>query len=166
MLVFTVSVALGNGSKDQQMAHLSQMLQFAAQAMQGGLPIVTTQNMYNLGAALIKAMGYQNVDDFLTQPPPPQPDRRRFLPLPLVTSPPFTQPSISLDFADMAKKRALRRGANRNRSHERAHRASAPSATNNKGSSATRTKATDLKYNPKHWEGGGGSSVPARKHSD
>ena len=69
----TVSVALGNGSKDQQMAHLSQMLQFAGQAMQGGLPIVTPQNMYNLGAALVKAMGYQNVDDYLTPPPPPQP---------------------------------------------------------------------------------------------
>lgn len=69
----TVSVALGNGSKDQQMAHLSQMLQFASQAMQGGLPIVTPQNMYNIGAALVKAMGYQNVSDFLTPPPPPQP---------------------------------------------------------------------------------------------
>ena len=71
----TVSVALGNGSKDQQMAHLSQMIQFAAQAMQGGLPIVTPQNMYNLGAALVKAMRYQNVGDFLTQPPPPQPEQ-------------------------------------------------------------------------------------------
>tara|TARA_B100000470_G_C19791364_1_gene392312 strand:- start:432 stop:2384 length:1953 start_codon:yes stop_codon:yes gene_type:complete len=71
----TVSVALGNGSKDQQMSHLSQMLQFASQAMQGGLPIVTPENMYNLGAALIKAMGYQNVDDFLTKPPPPQPQQ-------------------------------------------------------------------------------------------
>ena len=71
----TVSVALGNGSKDQQMMHLSQMIQFAAQAMQGGLPIVTPQNMYNLGAALVKAMGYQNVDDFLTPPPPPQPEQ-------------------------------------------------------------------------------------------
>tara|TARA_B100000029_G_scaffold511008_1_gene603893 strand:- start:128 stop:2059 length:1932 start_codon:yes stop_codon:yes gene_type:complete len=71
----TVSVALGNGSKDQQMAHLSQMIQFAAQAMQGGLPIVNPQNMYNLGAALVKAMGYQNVDDYLTPPPPPQPDQ-------------------------------------------------------------------------------------------
>ena len=71
----TVSVALGNGSKDQQMAHLSQMISFAAQAMQGGLPIVTPQNMYNLGAALVKAMGYQNVDDFLTPPPPPQPEQ-------------------------------------------------------------------------------------------
>ena len=71
----TVSVALGNGSKDQQMAHLSQMIQFAAQAMQGGLPIVTPQNMYNLGSALVKAMGYQNVGDFLTEPPPPQPQQ-------------------------------------------------------------------------------------------
>ena len=67
----TVSVALGNGSKDQQMMHLSQMIQFASQAMQGGLPIVTEENMYNLGAALVKAMGYQNVDEFLTKPPPP-----------------------------------------------------------------------------------------------
>ena len=69
----TVSVALGNGSKDQQMMHLSQMIQFASQAMQGGLPIVTEENMYNLGGALVKAMGYQNVDEFLTKPPPPQP---------------------------------------------------------------------------------------------
>ena len=71
----TVSVALGNGSKDQQMMHLSQMIQFASQAMQGGLPIVTEENMYNLGAALVKAMGYQNVDEFLTKPPPPQPQQ-------------------------------------------------------------------------------------------
>jgi len=64
----TVSVALGQGNKDQQMAHLSQMLQFAGQSMSGGLRIVTEQNMYNLGAALVKAMGFQNVDDFLTNP--------------------------------------------------------------------------------------------------
>jgi hypothetical protein len=51
------------------------MLSFAADAMRGGLPIVTPQNMYNLGSALVKAMGYQNVDDFLTPPPPPQPQQ-------------------------------------------------------------------------------------------
>ena len=73
----TVSVALGQGNKDQQMAHLSQMIQFASQAMQGGLPIVNVQNMYNLGASLVKAMGFQNVDDFLTDPSkiPPQPQQ-------------------------------------------------------------------------------------------
>ena len=72
----TVSVALGNGSKDQQMMHITQMLQFAGQAMQGGLKIVSEQNMYNLGAALIRAMGFQNVNDYLTDPStiPPQPN--------------------------------------------------------------------------------------------
>ena len=64
----TVSVALGQGNKDQQMMHLSQMIQFAAQSMQGGLKIVNEQNMYNLGSALVKAMGFQNVNDYLTDP--------------------------------------------------------------------------------------------------
>ena len=64
----TVSVALGTGNKDQQMMHLSQMIQFASEAMKGGLPIVNAQNMYNLGATLVKAMGFQNVDDYLTNP--------------------------------------------------------------------------------------------------
>ena len=64
----TVSVALGQGNKDQQMVHLSQMLSFAGEAMKGGLKIVNEQNMYNLGASLVKAMGFQNVSDFLTDP--------------------------------------------------------------------------------------------------
>ena len=64
----TVSVALGSGNKDQQMMHLSRMLQFAGDALKGGLKIVNEQNMYNLGASLVKAMGFQNVDDFLTNP--------------------------------------------------------------------------------------------------
>jgi hypothetical protein len=70
----TVSVALGSGNKDQQMMHLSQMLSFAGEAMKGGLPIVSVQNMYNLGASLVKAMGFQNVSDYLTDPSqmPPQ----------------------------------------------------------------------------------------------
>ena len=64
----TVSVALGQGNKDQQMMHISQMINFASQSMQGGLRIVNEQNMYNLGASLVKAMGFQNVSDFLTDP--------------------------------------------------------------------------------------------------
>ena len=64
----TVSVALGQGNKDQQLMHLSTMLNFAGEAMKGGLPIVNMQNMYNIGASLVKAMGFQNVDDFLTDP--------------------------------------------------------------------------------------------------
>ena len=74
----TVSVGIGNGNRDQQLMHLTTMLTFAGDAMRGGLKIVNEKNMYNMGAALIKNMGFQNVDDFLTDPDsvPPQPDPR------------------------------------------------------------------------------------------
>ena len=39
--------------------------------------MVGPQNMYNISSALLKAMGYQNVDDYLTPPQmqqPPQPN--------------------------------------------------------------------------------------------
>ena len=72
----TVSVGIGSGNKDQQLMHLTTMLGFAGDAMRGGLKIVSEENMYNMGAALIKNMGFQNVDDFLTDPDsvPPEPD--------------------------------------------------------------------------------------------
>jgi hypothetical protein len=75
----TVSVGIGNGNRDQQLMHLSTMLQFAGDAMRGGLKIVNEKNMYNMGAALIKNMGFQNVDDFLTNPDTvePQPDPKQ-----------------------------------------------------------------------------------------
>ena len=74
----TVSVGIGNGNRDQQLMHLTTMLQFAGDAMRGGLKIVSEKNMYNMGAALVKNMGFQNVDDFLTDPEsvPPEPDPR------------------------------------------------------------------------------------------
>ena len=46
------------------MMHLSTMLSFAGDAMKGGLKIVNQKNLYNMGAALIKNMGFQNVEDF------------------------------------------------------------------------------------------------------
>ena len=64
----TVSVALGGGNKDQQLMHLSTMMQFASQAMSGGLRIVNEQNLYNIAAAMIRNMGFQNVDDFVNNP--------------------------------------------------------------------------------------------------
>jgi hypothetical protein len=72
----TVAVGIGNGNRDQQLMHLSTMLSFAGDAMRGGLKIVNEKNMYNMGAALVKNMGFQNVDDFLTDPDsvPPQPN--------------------------------------------------------------------------------------------
>ena len=72
----TVAVGIGNGNRDQQLMHLPTMLQFAGDAMRGGLNIVNEKNLYNMGAALVKNMGFQNVDDFLTNPDmvPPQPN--------------------------------------------------------------------------------------------
>jgi hypothetical protein len=74
----TISVGIGSGNRDQQLMHLTTMLQFAGDAMRGGLKIVSEKNMYNMGAALVRNMGFQNVDDFLTDPEsvPPQPDPR------------------------------------------------------------------------------------------
>ena len=56
--------------------HLSAMIQFASESMAGGLQIVSQKNMYNMGAELIKNMGFPDVQDFLTDPdsvPPPGP---------------------------------------------------------------------------------------------
>ena len=63
-----VQVGLGHGNRDQQMMHLSQMIQFASQAMSGGLSIVNEQNLYNMGAALVKNMGFKDVSQFLNDP--------------------------------------------------------------------------------------------------
>ena len=71
-----VQVGLGHGNRDQQMMHLSQMIQFASQAMSGGLSIVNEQNLYNMGAALVKNMGFKDVSQFLNDPskmPPKEP---------------------------------------------------------------------------------------------
>ena len=72
----TVAVGIGKGNREQQLMHLTTMLQFAGDAMRGGLNIVNEKNLYNMGAALVKNMGFQNVDDFLTNPDmvPPQPN--------------------------------------------------------------------------------------------
>ena len=74
----TVSVALGHGNKDMQIQQLQQLVQMASQAKSGGSNMVSEENMFNLTSALMNAMGYQNVTDFITppqeQPPPPPPD--------------------------------------------------------------------------------------------
>tara|TARA_R100001244_G_scaffold46281_1_gene41410 strand:- start:409 stop:2352 length:1944 start_codon:yes stop_codon:yes gene_type:complete len=69
----TVAVGIGNGNRDQQLMHLTTMLRFAGDSMRGGLSIVNEKNMYNMGAALVRNMGFQNVDDFLTNPDTAEP---------------------------------------------------------------------------------------------
>jgi hypothetical protein len=64
----TVAVGLGHGNRDQHLTHLTTLLTFASQAMRGGLSIINEMNLYNIGAEMIKNMGFKNVDAFITDP--------------------------------------------------------------------------------------------------
>ncbi len=63
-----VNVGLGTGSKDQTIIYQQQLLGIYAQLYKSGIPVVTAQNVYNAMKELIKAMGYQNNSDFITNP--------------------------------------------------------------------------------------------------
>ena len=78
----TVSVALGHGNKEQQVAQLNSVLGLATQAQNAGNPMISAENMFNIASSLMKAMGYQNVEDYLTppqmqQPPGPTPEQQK-----------------------------------------------------------------------------------------
>lgn len=69
-----VNVGLGTGSKDQQVAHLTNLLTLQKEGLQIG--VATPENIYQGAAELIKAMGFKSPDKFLTDPakvPPQQP---------------------------------------------------------------------------------------------
>lgn len=66
----TINVGLGTGNKEQQSISLAQIEagQFAA-VQGGGLgTLVTPKNLYNLQVEKAKLAGFQNVDDFWTDP--------------------------------------------------------------------------------------------------
>lgn len=75
----TVTVGLGTGNKDQQLAHIMQILSVMKEAMAGGVPIVTPDNLYNAVIELTKNAGFKDANKFWTNPQqippkPPQPD--------------------------------------------------------------------------------------------
>lgn len=69
----TVSVGLGTGSKETQIAQLQMLAQMQAQGIQIG--IARPEHIYHTAAELTKAMGYKNADAFwndpVKNPPPP-----------------------------------------------------------------------------------------------
>jgi hypothetical protein len=67
---FSLSVALGTGAPEQQLAKLQGIGQWLAQGMQIGL--VTPANLYEFGREYLKAAGYRSSDKFLTAPQPGQ----------------------------------------------------------------------------------------------
>ena len=73
----TVSVGLGTGNKDVQLAHLQTILMAQKEAIMLG--IATPKNIYNALAKLTTNAGFRNVEEFWTdpemaQPKEPQPD--------------------------------------------------------------------------------------------
>jgi hypothetical protein len=75
----SVTVGLGTGSKESQMAALADEAQFQLAALQSGLPIVTPENVYNLRMKALEAKNVKGGDLFYTHPSkmppaPPSPD--------------------------------------------------------------------------------------------
>jgi hypothetical protein len=75
-----VTVGIGNGNKDQQLMHLSQIQQMlqAVGGTQYGY-MIQAENVYHLASEFIKNSGYDNPSKFIThptqvEPPPPKPD--------------------------------------------------------------------------------------------
>ena len=77
----TVTVGLGTGNKDQQLSHIMNILNVMKEAMAGGVPIVTPDNLYNAVIELTKNAGFKDANKFWTnpkeippkEPPPPDP---------------------------------------------------------------------------------------------
>ena len=72
----SVSVGLGTGNKDQQVAHMMGLLQVDQQiiALQKGIqgPLVTGANLYHKLEKLVQAMGMPSVEPFYSDPESPQ----------------------------------------------------------------------------------------------
>lgn len=71
----SVTVGLGTGSKDMQIAALLETLKLQFTALQGGLPIVTPANVYNTAQKLLEAQNIKGGEMFFTHPDqmPPSP---------------------------------------------------------------------------------------------
>jgi len=62
----TVSVGLGTGNKDQQLAHLTQIIQLQTMGLQLG--IATPKNVYNAAAKMTQNAGFRNPEEFWSDP--------------------------------------------------------------------------------------------------
>ena len=66
----SVSVGLGTGNKDQQLAHLTQIIQLQGMGLQLG--ITTPKNIYNAASKMTQNAGFRNAEEFWTDPESPQ----------------------------------------------------------------------------------------------
>jgi hypothetical protein len=78
----TINVGLGTGSKAEQLAHMQLIASLQKEAVLGGLPIVSAQNLYNTAQEITKLAGHKDADKFWTQPgQPPDPKNPASAPL-------------------------------------------------------------------------------------
>jgi len=61
-----INAGMGVGVKEQQLHNLQMIMQVYPQLVQAG--IVTPKNIYNLAKKFVEALGFKNVDEFLTDP--------------------------------------------------------------------------------------------------
>lgn len=75
----TINVGLGTGNKDTQAIALSQIEAAQMAAVQGGGMglLVTPKNIYNLQTEKVKLAGFQNVEDFWTDPGDQMPQQNK-----------------------------------------------------------------------------------------
>ena len=79
----TVNVGLGTGGKAEQLVHLQTIIAAQVQAIQGGVGIVSKENLYNSGKRLCQATGFKNTDEFFIDPSkPPDPRDPNSAPIP------------------------------------------------------------------------------------
>ena len=71
----SIAVGLGNGSKDQQLAHLNNLMMVAMNTMQAGIPLVNPKGLYNIVSKMTVNAGFKNPEEFWQDPTsvPPQP---------------------------------------------------------------------------------------------
>lgn len=73
----SILVGMGSGRKEDRVQNLTQLASFQAEALQAGLPIVTPENIYKTGVALVENMALGNPKDYWTAPPENQPEQEK-----------------------------------------------------------------------------------------
>lgn len=68
----TITVGLGTGSKEAQIAHLMTVLGIQKEMLLGKLPTVTPKNLYNTVAKLVEKVDLKNPEPYFTDPESPQ----------------------------------------------------------------------------------------------
>lgn len=70
----TVTVGLGNGTRQQRIQGMQQIMTMQAQGLQIG--IATPEHMYNAAAKMTELLGYKDANSYFAKPQPPDPNQQ------------------------------------------------------------------------------------------